>query len=349
MQKYAKQDWTECAVFVLLTAAITYFMFVQIGETARAEDESEEAIHSIVEARKVGEQVRLYIPDARLDASGLHLQSVTTATYQRTLDVLATVVLPQDLTDGQHAYRAAKAEATRSQVAVTAAKRDFSRLKPLQQDGRIVSDKTLETAENAVVAEEASEPAAAAQLEGELTALRQHWGARVANWIMRDTAEFRSVIAGRARLVQLMVPAGELADQTVSAQLLPAEGGSIPVRDLELIPQTDLRLQGRIYIGVTDAATRILPGSTLNASVSVGDPVTGAGIPESAVVYWQGQSWVFIRESDGGFARHLVRTNARTGNIFVTTGLEADRPIVDRGGQLLLSEEMKAFASDPWN
>lgn len=71
-------------------------------------------------------------------------------------------------------------------------------------------------------------------------------------------------------------------------------------------------------------------------------PPRANSLPASAVVWWQGQSWVYVQPSPGRFTRRAVIVRATNANDLTVTGLAAGEAIVVRGAQLLLSEEQRS-------
>ena len=65
-------------------------------------------------------------------------------------------------------------------------------------------------------------------------------------------------------------------------------------------------------------------------------------VPASAVLWWQGQTWVYLEPKSGLFARHAIATDQpdEQGGYFVSS-LPAAVPVVIAGADVLLSEETR--------
>lgn len=104
-------------------------------------------------------------------------------------------------------------------------------------------------------------------------------------------------------------------------------------------PQADPRIQGPTFFYVA-AAAGLLPGTALTARLPSGPQETGATVPASAVVSWQGKAWYYVESAPGRFVRHEL-----TGAVPVAEGWFAPRlpamRVVVRGAQTLLSEELR--------
>jgi hypothetical protein len=69
----------------------------------------------------------------------------------------------------------------------------------------------------------------------------------------------------------------------------------------------------------------------------------GAVIPPSAVVWWQGRAWVYLRTGPKTFARREIPTDEpASGGGYIARDLNAATPLVTTGAQALLSEEFRA-------
>lgn len=68
----------------------------------------------------------------------------------------------------------------------------------------------------------------------------------------------------------------------------------------------------------------------------------GVIIPNTAVVWYGGQPWVYKKIQDDQFLRLSINTDVETDiGWFYTGNLKENDEIVTRGAQLLLSEEFK--------
>lgn len=305
-------------------------------------DDDEEEISSTTEIRLVEGKPRLFLTDAYLKASGIRIADAMPVTYDPSVSVVASIVLPQLLADRRKDYETARAAMLHTRVAVKASRLEVERLKPLQRDGRIVSDRTLEAAENALATEEANANASAAEINALETALRQQWGAPLADWIIKGNRHFDNIVAGRKRLVQLPLQAGLHPASLKTAILEDVDGSRRTIPVISRVEQANSLFQGEVYLGIADTAPALLPGATLRASVRVVGALHGINVSEHAVVFWNGNPWVFVRNNDGGFSRELISTDAPTPDGYLCTSLPAGTTIVEEGAALLLSEELKA-------
>jgi hypothetical protein len=79
------------------------------------------------------------------------------------------------------------------------------------------------------------------------------------------------------------------------------------------------------------------------AFLSSGSMVDGTNVPASAIVWWQGRAWIYVRNSPETFVRREIATDtpAQTGGYVVKT-LPGNAEVVTQGAQMLLSEEFRS-------
>jgi multidrug efflux pump subunit AcrA (membrane-fusion protein) len=81
----------------------------------------------------------------------------------------------------------------------------------------------------------------------------------------------------------------------------------------------------------------------LTAYLPEGSELKGVLVPKSAVVLWQGKSWVYVRKDADHFVRRETPTDVPTAEgWFVTQGLAPGDQTVVKGAQLLFSEEFRS-------
>jgi multidrug efflux pump subunit AcrA (membrane-fusion protein) len=115
-----------------------------------------------------------------------------------------------------------------------------------------------------------------------------------------------------------------------------------PARLLAAAPQTDVSTQGETWFFAADAAG-LRTGMRLEARIPLGrKAVHGVLLPQSAVVWRDGQPWVFVKTAAAGFSRRLVAAHSEQGEAwFVAEGFAAGEEVVVVGAQMLLSEEQR--------
>lgn len=314
---------------------------LRVGDDAR--DPDAPPLPTPIRAKMVDGQTRLFISAEDLAASGIQIETLRSTSYQERLSTLSTIIPRQVLAEQNRAYQVAVADVVHTTLSKRAAYREVERLLPLHSDDRIVSDKVLEEAQNRHLGEEANLTVAITQRELQEATIAEEWGPVIGAWIKGRTVEFGRLLSGRQFLVEIALPSDRHADASASIALQPDHGTPLVAQFISGVPHGNPRFQGGSLYAVVSADSRLRSGMTFPASVSLGVPVTGVLVTDSAVVRWQGHAWVFVRLADGAFVRQAVALDVATPNGWlVTTGLSTEWPIVTQGAQLLLSEEIKS-------
>ncbi|MDE3163854.1 MAG: hypothetical protein KGL64_11390 [Acidobacteriota bacterium] len=117
-------------------------------------------------------------------------------------------------------------------------------------------------------------------------------------------------------------------------------GTHVEAHLLSSLPQLDPRLQAPSFLYTVGAHPGLVPGMNLAVALPAGPQRSGVIVPDSAVVWWQGQAWCYVEASAGKFTRVEVPTgNAAPGGWFVSQGIPPGTYVVVEGAQTLLSEE----------
>jgi hypothetical protein len=110
--------------------------------------------------------------------------------------------------------------------------------------------------------------------------------------------------------------------------------------------ETDPKIQGLSFYYSAGAESNLLPGMNVLAFLSSGAPLDAIEIPGSAVVWWTGRAWVYLRTGADTFTRHEIPTDVPApGGGFIVPVRSLPRPVpelVAQGAQILPSEEFRA-------
>lgn len=254
---------------------------------------------------------------------------------------LATVLPLQELGEARNAYVAAKARAERSQAMMEAARREFDRVGALHGDGRNVSDKLMDSTQAVWRGDEAEANADREALATVARTANLKWGPVLAAQVETDGMLFRDLLDRRQVLLRVAASAASSVIHPPAKIRIDADDGV--ARDaawLSLCPQTDPRIQGFSFFYVAPA-DGLLIGATLTAHLAEGGERRGASIPAEAVVWWQGKAWFYIQSAPDRFERREMVDAQPVGAEWFVPGLTAV-PVVVRGAQLMLSEELRA-------
>lgn len=322
-------------------AAGVFFGLQAVGIGADDDDAEAETLSAPVRTRSVDGEIHVVLSGDELKASGIALAAPEQTTHQNRAAAFGTVIAPQTILDQRRAYQVAVGEVSLSEIAVRTARIEVQRLRPGGRD--TVLAKQLEAAQAAVATEETNLRLANERLQMQKAELRQQWGAVVGQWLIDGAADLDDILAGRALLLQIALPSGRFVAKPAVAQIDLGAGEVLDARVLSDMPQADAKFPGQAFYAVTRAAPRVRPGMTLPVTVPIGEPMAGFAVPESAVLRWDGKPWVFVALHEGEFARRPIATEMPTPQGWLVSAETLNgTPVVVRGAQLLLSEEIKA-------
>ena len=216
--------------------------------------------------------------------------------------------------------------------------KEFARLKALAEQNN-ASPRALEAAEaaaqrDAVLVESAQVKLLAAT--GKAIAVRDDLAGLV-----------KSLASGDSALVRIDLPAGEnLESPPLGARLAPLGDGSKPLEAQFAGAATgvDPQTQGRGFLFLVETnQSRLVAGATVTGFLKLsGSAQAGVTVPRSAVVRFNGATWVYLQTGDDTFERVEVALGAPLDDgWFIAKGLKAETKGVTVGAQQLLSEELK--------
>lgn len=119
------------------------------------------------------------------------------------------------------------------------------------------------------------------------------------------------------------------------------EGTFFQAKQIFSFPRLDSHKRKIDFIYVAPLQTpAVHPGMILFVHLPVEPQEKGVFVPGSAVVLWQGKSWVYKEKEPGRFIRSEISTSVPVEDgWFVSKGLSAKEKIVVKGAQLILSQE----------
>jgi len=103
-------------------------------------------------------------------------------------------------------------------------------------------------------------------------------------------------------------------------------------------------MQGRGFLLlISPNSLKLVPGLALTGLLSLpGEPRSGVLLPRSAVVRYNGATWIYLQTGEETFQRTQVALDSPLQDgWFVEKGLKPKDKVVTVGGQQLLSEELK--------
>ena len=355
------------ALMAVVIAALSWaLIYVSRDELQLQDEEFEEEIEiestaSVVDGRAI---VRVDTPSQA--ASGIRVVALRSARYESALQVFGRVVDIEPLLELRGRYLAASAERRAMRSSLDAARAEYKRAEVLYEDDRNISEQALREAQGRFQVAQARYTAARSTQSVARDSLQASWGTVVSGWAMdASSVQLGELSSRKSVLVQLVFPYELPASAAVPRLMLaPVTARDIPVegRFVSQAPRASASLPGNTYFYlVSGAGLRV--GANVVARVATQDAVMeGALVPNEAVVWHAGKSWVYRKQDDETFGRYEISTSRGLGDgWFQGSGPEAgaadpspsETGVIDRnllhpgdevvisGAQLLLSEELK--------
>lgn len=248
------------------------------------------------------------------------------------------------ITDLTNSYANAQAQLQTAQAKFDVAKSAFDRAQSLVQSAAMPK-KDAEAAEGTFRTDRASLAAAESQVKTFAATARQEWGPVIGKGIVERSLQTVRLIERDQFLVQVTLPPGVVLAEPPRAALAqaPTRNANIDLHYVSPATRTDARIQGLSYFFVASGDSGLLPGMNTTVYVPSGKTYEGVFVEDTAIVQWQGRSWVYLRTGPDTFKRHPISTDQPVSDDdYVVQDIPAGSEIVIRGAQVLLSEEAKS-------
>ncbi|NJD05800.1 MAG: hypothetical protein FIA97_04790 [Methylococcaceae bacterium] len=280
----------------------------------------------------------------------LAVQPLEPATVTAECRAYGKIVDIHPLLELRAGYRAAQAEASVTEAARELARKNRDRLASLHRES-IVATRELIQAEAQFAADSARAQAAAFKALEMREAAIQSFGEPLFKAATDPrSASFDALLARRRMLGMVSLPAECPPPQQGATLRLGPAGQGAPTQTAPLLapaPRTDEQTQGETWFFTVETG-RLRTGMRLD--VRLLDPRSsrgGVSIPTSAVVWHGGSPWVYSDQGGGRFRRKPVGDHGEGGQGWlVSEGFRAGEPVVVRGAQMLLSEELRRAIPD---
>lgn len=289
-------------------------------------------------------------PVVTLDAatrrqSGVDVTKPKPTQYQEQVRAYGTVLDLDKLVTLDNNYVTAVAQLQSAQARIVASKAAFERAQALSKDN-ITTVAQLQSAQATFCADQAGVATAEAQVKTLKATALQEWGTVIGKALIEGGPLVTRLIERQTFLLQITLPPGTFI--TAAPKATVQFGASASRHQVDFVSpatQTDPKIQGLSFYYAADAASNLLPGMNVLAFLPSGAPIDGIEISASAVVWWTGRAWIYLRTGADTFTRHEIPTDmpAPGGGFIVSVkSLPPTPEIVTQGAQILLSEEFRA-------
>ena len=278
--------------------------------------------------------------------SGIEVVKPEPTQHQDQVRAYGTVLDLDKLVTLDNNYVTAVAQLQSAQAKIVASKAAFERAQALSKDN-ITTLAQLQAAEATFRADQAGVATTEAQVRTLKATALQEWGTVIGKALVEGGPLVTALIERQTFLLQITLPSDKFITPAPNATVqFGASATRHQVQFVSPATQTDPKIQGLSFYYAADAASNLLPGMNVLAFLPSGASIDGIEIPASAVVWWTGRAWVYLRTGADTFTRHEIPTDVPApggGFIVPVTGLPQPIPeLVAQGAQMLLSEEFRA-------
>ncbi len=276
------------------------------------------------------------------ERSGIAMQTPQPMTLHPSASGYATVVDLQALIGLSKRIVTGEADVRSAEVAASTSRQELERSRALYADDRNVSHKTVQQAEVVYRADEARLESAQANLREARADASQQYGATLAAWAAQPSSGELNALASRKRvLVSVVLPNMVSGNPPRTVRLGAAGYEQATAKLVSPSPRSDPISAGSTYLYLSDIAYPA--GLALDAQVPLGGAaIDGFVVPESAVIWYGNETWVFVQQSPERFVRRALREPRSTARgIFTTTAFKPGEGIVTTGAELLQSEVLR--------
>jgi hypothetical protein len=264
--------------------------------------------------------------------------------YRQKIRAYGTVIGMQYLTELKNKLAAAQAKVDEAKANLTASQENYIRQQNLYKEEQSSSQKSLQQAEALWLSDKAALEAAQSNLSSQEAIIDQEWGKVIGKWLKENSEPFIRLMDREDVLIQITIPPDTpIESMSENALIETADGNTVEASFVSESPRTEPRIQGLSFFYLaSEKTTGLLTDMNIMAYLQSKSEVTGVYVPDSAVVRWQGKSWIYLQTGPENFVRHEINTvtGVKKG-WFIEKGLSEGQWCVICGTQLVLSEQLR--------
>jgi hypothetical protein len=312
--------------------------------------------HPIVTAPRIIVQngrTIVHLDDAALQRAGIQTEAVHRSAQSETVRAFATVTDLQPFAQVSAILQAAVAQQKATQAKLAASRAEYERERQLFEDQQTVSASRLQASQAAFLADQAALEAAQSQVDAAQANARLTWGPVLAGSLIASEPQQRALaddlLSRRLLLLQVTLPA-DWANATppLQGRVVYDSRDGPTIQLVSAAAHADPRLAGRSFLYRASPDPSLLPGANVTVQLPTGRSVEASRIQSSALVWWQGRAWIFVRTAPNDFERREIAFDRASNPATLLADLKTGTEVVVQGAQVLLSEELRAenFSTD---
>ena len=264
---------------------------------------------------------------------------------------IGKVISVQPLLGLRERYLVSQAELNGAKARLKQAGQSLKRQQELFRHG-IAAKRSVQEKEAQGSADQALVDVGNARLMAIANEARLLWGKALAEWALSEkTNKLTEFLLGRQHLLQITLPTNKQLASEVDSIFIEHYGNrgkaARPAVLISRSTQADNTMQGESYFFQVGG-----DGLSMGMKVSAWIPQPSQGqpwiiVPESALVWYVDQVYVYTKIAKDTFTRRLVKEFLTfPEGYFIKDGIRAGEEIVTIGGQMLLSEELRGQIPD---
>lgn len=312
---------------------------------ARADDG--EVVSS--DAQRKSSHTELVIDSKTQALSGLKTMLAKPLRHNAEFEAIGKVVSIQPLLALRERYLVAQAELNGAKAKLKQADQSLKRQEALFRQG-IAAKRSLQEQQALGLVDKATIDVSDAKLMAIANEAQLLWGEELSEWVLFDNvAKVKEFLSGQQQLLQITLPSNKQLANEIKTIAIEPYGQRNKARSGVLISranQIDNNMQGESYFFQ-------VKGDGLNVGMKVSAWIpealgqTGVVVPESALVWYLDQAYVYIKVTKDAFIRRTIKSfSAAPSGYFIKDELKTGEEIVTTGGQMLLSEELRGQIPD---
>lgn len=332
---------------VIIITLIWVLVFFSKDEFESYQFEQEDEVESINHVKTENGVNKIKLSLAVQKNSGIETGNLQSSKHLGEIKTFGQVLPIDVLLDAKTRFLTLNAELALAKSASSQNLMQYERLKALNEDDKNVSDRAVQEALTMVNADNAKILAAETQLKNLQSSMQLQWGDMLAKLALSQTNEphLTQLLTRKNVLVQITMPVQSASPSKNSTiQVLPLSGNIAPITAIFVspAPQSDANSFGKTYF-YSAPAEFLRTGMRVNivSDTSKTQDAQGVAIPHSAVVWYGGLAWVYVKLDDEDFVRKAITTDVEIEQGWFNQTIPAGTEVVTRGAQLLLSEEFK--------
>jgi len=324
-----------------------FMSFLSLSVVASDDDDDKNELNP---TQIINGQVVIHLDEESQEISGLKTQVFKTIELQQELTSFGKAISISPLQSILNKYLTVSAKQANAKARLASTEKTIARLRNLHKN-KAVSSQKLQQKQSQWLSDKTIYDEMVFQSKQIISDSRFQWGKTLTLWSTgRYSADFDKLKLGHSSLLIINLPAGSPPLNKVKTIFISPKGDrktAFKAYLISLLPNIDQFSQGLQYSFITENPS-IKPGVNVTAWIpKQQNSLTGIVVPESAMAWHLGQSFVFLKIDDEQFIHQNITNPIKVSEgYFITEQLTDNEEVVVTGTQMLLSHEFRSQIPD---